>query len=189
MQGRVRGSRLPRVRHPGAPMTRRHDRRRCPPMRAFTFVLILCGLAAAGVAHAAWSTTGGGNGDARTGTSLAVTLAPGTPTSGLRPGGSGDVVVIVTNPNLGPVTVASLALDQDRGDGGFGVDAAHPGCRASALTFARQTNGGVGWSVPGRMAGVDGLRTVTLGGALAMHADAANACQGMIASVYLIAGG
>jgi hypothetical protein len=153
------------------------------------FTLILCGLPAAGVALAAWSLTGGGTGNARTGTTLAVTLAPGTPTSGLYPGGSGDVVLVVTNPNLGAVTVTSLALDQDRGDGGFGVDADHPGCPASALTFARQTNDGVGWSVPGRVAGVAGSRTVVLSGALAMRADAADACQGTIASVYLVAGG
>jgi hypothetical protein len=164
---------------------RRHRRRRHLP----AFTLILFALPAGGVALAAWSTTGGGGGDARTGTTLAVTLAPGTPTSNLYPGASGDVVLIVTNPNLGAVTVASLALDQDRGDGGFAVDAGHPGCPASAFTFSRQTNDGAGWSIPGRLAGVDGSRAVTLGGALAMSANAPDACQGTTTTVYLVAGG
>jgi hypothetical protein len=118
-----------------------------------------------------------------------VTLAPGTPTGSLYPSANGDVVLIVTNPNLGTVTIASLALDQDRGDGGFAVDAGHPGCPASAFTFATQTNGGAGWSIPGRVAGVYGSRAVTLGGALAMSPDAPDACQGTTATVYLVAGG
>jgi hypothetical protein len=144
---------------------------------------------ACGVALAAWSATGAGSADAGTGTTLAVTLAPGTPTAGLYPGGAGDVVLTITNPNLSAVTVGSLALDPGQGDGGYAVDTGHPGCPAPALHFATQTNDGAGWSVPGRLAGVDGSRTVTLGGALAMRADASNACQGMTATVYLIAGG
>jgi hypothetical protein len=99
------------------------------------------------------------------------------------------VVLTVTNPNLSAVTVASLGLDPGRGDGGFVVDAGHAGCPASALTFASQTNRGVGWTVPPRVSGVDGVRTVTLAGALSMRTDAANACQGMTATVYLVAGG
>jgi hypothetical protein len=168
-------------------MTRRRHRRRRVHLPAFT--LILFALPVGGVALAAWSTTGGGGGDARTGTTLAVTLAPRTPTSNLYPGANGDVVLIVTNPNLGAVTIASLALDQDRGDGGFAVDADHPGCPASAFTFSTQTNDGTGWSIPGRLAGVDGSRAVTLGGALAMSTNAPDACQGTTTTVYLVAGG
>jgi hypothetical protein len=152
-------------------------------------MLLLVMWPAGGVAFAAWSASGAGSADAGTDTTDAVTLAPRTPTAGLYPGGTDDVVLTITNPNPSAVTVGSLALDPGQGDGGFAVDAGHPGCPASALDFARQTNDGNGWSVPGRLAGVDGSRTVTLAGAVAMHADAGNACQGMTATVYLIAGG
>jgi hypothetical protein len=167
-------------------MTRgRHCRRRCLP----GFTLLVLAWSGGGVALVAWSSTGGGSGDATTATTLAVTLAPGTPTAGLYPGGTGDVDLTITNPNPYAVTVGSLALDTNHGAGGFAVDGGHVGCPASALTFATQTNHGAGWSVPGRLAGVDGSRTVTLAGALAMDADAGNACQGMTATVYLVAGG
>jgi hypothetical protein len=164
-------------------MSRHRGRRH----RAVTLLLVVW--PTCGVALAAWSATGMGGADAGTGTTLAVTLAPGTPTAGLYPGGRGDVVLSITNPNPSAVTVGSLALDPGQGDGGFAVDAGHPGCSASTFTFATQTNGGAGWSVPGRLAGVDGSRTVTLVGALSMRVDAGNGCQGVTATVYLVAGG
>jgi hypothetical protein len=60
------------------------------------------------------------------------------------------------------------------------VDAAHPGCVVSTLSFTTQTNGGAGWTVPG-----NGSLPLTLASALSMSTSAANACQGATFTVYL----
>jgi hypothetical protein len=90
------------------------------------------------------------------------------------------VVLTVTNPNAGEVRVGSLALDLSQGTGGFGVDGGHAGCGLTSLSFATQTNGGAGWTVP-----ASGTLPVTLTNALSMGTGAANACQGATFSVYL----
>ena len=59
------------------------------------------------------------------------------------------MVLTVTNPNPGQIRVGSLALDTSQGTGGFAVDGGHSGCGLATLSFATQTNGGAGWTVPG----------------------------------------
>jgi hypothetical protein len=155
---------------------------------AVTSLLVVLALAGAGSASAFWRGSGTGTGSGTTGTTLPVTLGPGSPTATLYPGGVTNVVLTVTNPNRHAVRIDSLALDTGQGTGGFGVDAGHAGCAVLTLSFISQTNGGAGWSVPGRVGAVDGTHSITLAGALAMGMGAANACQGASYTVYLAAG-
>ena len=145
-------------------------------------------LALAGTAQAFWQATGAGTGTGTTGATTEVILGPGSPSSAMYPGGTGNVVLIITNPNTAPVFIGSLALDTGQGTGGFSVDAGHAGCSVTALTFTTQTNAGAGWTVPAKAGAVDGTLSVTLTNALALDAGAANACQGATSTVYLIAG-
>lgn len=142
-----------------------------------------------GAVYAIWNGAGGtGAGSGAAGTAAAVTLTPGTPAATLRPGGQAAVVLTAANANPFAVQIGSLALDVSRGTGGFAVDAGHSGCVLSTLSFASQTNGGAGWTVPARVGAVDGTVAITVANAVAMGLDAANACQGASATVYLVAG-
>jgi len=141
-----------------------------------TALLVVVG----GAAYAFWTTSGSGSAAATTSGTAAMTLSPATPTAELYPGGQAAVVATVANPNASTVRIGSLALDPTQGNGGFGVDAAHPGCAVSTLSFTTQTNGGAGWTVPGH-----GSLPLSLAGALSMSTSAANACQGATFTVYL----
>jgi hypothetical protein len=138
-------------------------------------------------AWAYFSASGSGSGSGATGTTVPVTLTAGAAEAGLHPGGSADVQLSVTNSNTAQVRIASLVLDTARATSGYAVDAGHTGCSLSTLTFTSRSNGGLGWTVPARSSGVDGTVDITLAGALAMSADAANACQGAVFTVYLTA--
>ena len=141
-----------------------------------------------GGAMAYWGGGGAGNGSGDSGEVVAVTLSPATPASDLYPGGVADAVLTVSNPNAAEVRLGSLALDTSSGTGGFAVDAGHSACGVAALGYGTLTNGGTGWTVPGRVGAVNGTRSVTLTDALSMGAGAANACQGAQFTVYLAAG-
>jgi hypothetical protein len=149
--------------------------------------VVIVGIGGAGVAYAYWSAGGSGSGAGATGTTVPLTLSSGTPSAGLLPGASSDVVLTITNTNTSSVKVTSLALDTTQGTGGFSVDSGHSGCALTALSFGTQTNGGAGWTVPGKVGAVNGTLTVTLSSALAMSVSAANACQGATFTVYLVA--
>jgi hypothetical protein len=148
--------------------------------RALALLLPTLTLLVGGVAAAYWSTTGGGSATAASGNTSPLTLTPATPTAQLYPGGQTAVVLTVTNPNAGQVRVGSLALDTGQGTAGFAVDGAHSACGLAPLSFATQTNGGAGWTVPG-----GGVLSVTLTNALSMGTGAANACQGARFSIFL----
>jgi hypothetical protein len=63
-----------------------------------------------GVAYAAWTSSGAGNSTTKAGTALAPVVTGGAVTTGLLyPGGTGNAVVTVSNPNPYPVTVTSIA--------------------------------------------------------------------------------
>jgi len=162
--------------------------RRTPARLLVVSVLVVLAVAVAGAANAYWRGSGNGSGAGATGSTVAVTLTPGTPTATLFPGGTANVVLTVSNPNLSPVYVASLSRDTGQGTGGFAVDAGHSGCAVSTLSFTTQTNGGAGWTIPAKVGAVNGTLSITLPSALAMGVTAANACQGASATVYLVAG-
>jgi hypothetical protein len=151
----------------------------------------LLGILALPVGHTAYATWGGsgsGTGSAATGSTTALTLSPGTPSSSLRPGGGANVVLSVSNPNTSSVRIGSLSRDTSQGTGGFAVDAGHSVCGVLTLTFTTQTNGGAGWNVPAKVGAVNGTLSITLTNALAMGVAAANACQNASFTTYLAAG-
>jgi hypothetical protein len=142
-------------------------------------------LAVGGAAGAFWRASGNGSGTGAAGTTVPVTLSAGVPTGDLFPGGRADVLLTATNPNTSAVRVGALVLDTAQGVGGFAVDSGHSGCGVSAMGYARQANGGVGWTIPARGGSVDGTLVIRLPNALTMSLDAANACQGARITVYL----
>ncbi len=145
-------------------------------------------LLAGGAAEAFWGGSATGSGAAGSGTNVAVVLSPGSPATSLVPGATADVVLTVSNPNASRLRIGSLSLDTGQGTGGYTVDGGHSGCSLSALSFTNQSNGGAGWTVPGKVGAVDGTLSVTLAGAVAMDTAADNACQGASFDVYLAAG-
>ncbi len=152
--------------------------------RPLTVVLaVVLVLVLDGTAFAYWGGSGSGTGAGTAGTAAPVGLSPATPAAGLRPGGTTDVVLVVTNPNLFAVHLGSLAL----GPAGFTVDAGHTGCSTSTLTFTTATNGS-GWDAPPRVGAVNGTLPITLPAALAMSTTAASACQGASFTVNLVVG-
>jgi hypothetical protein len=167
---------------------RRHARPRALRRVALGSTLAITFVGVGGTASAFWTAYGQGAGSAPTDALAVVSLSPGAPAAQLYPGGLSDVVLTITNPNTATVRIGSLALDGDRGTGGFSVDADHTACGLSALAFTAATNGLVGWTVPGAADGTAGTVTTTLPGALSMSLDAADECQGAVVTVYLSAG-
>jgi hypothetical protein len=163
-------------------------RPRLPRRMLLASLLVILALPVGDAAYGYWRGSGSGAGSATAGTTLAVTLSPGTPTADLYPGGVANVVLTVSNPNAYAVQIGSLSLDSGQGTGGLAVDAGHSGCAVSTLSFTTQTNGGAGWSIAARVGAVNGMLSVTLTNALAMAVGAANACQGTSSTVYLVAG-
>jgi hypothetical protein len=151
-------------------------------------VAVAVTLGGAGVAYAYWTAGGSGSAAGGTGTTVPVVLGTATPTAALLPGGTSGVVLTATNSNVSSLRINRFSLDTTRGTAGFAVDAAHPGCTLSALSFTTQTNGGSGWTVPGKVGGTNGTLSITLASSLAMSASALNACQGATFTVYLVAG-
>lgn len=139
-------------------------------------------LIASGTAYGFWTTSGTGTGTSSTPAVSALTLTPGTPTGAIYPGGTSDVATTITNPNAFGIRVGSLAVDTAQGTNGFTVDSGHSGCGPGVLSFAAQTNSGVGWTVP-----AGGSLTLDLAGALSMTTAAADACQGATFTVHLTA--
>jgi hypothetical protein len=147
---------------------------------ALLLALLVAAAGAVG-ARAYFSSPGTGTGSAIVGAVQPVTLAPGTPSDALYPGGSSSVTLTVSNPDAGPVFVPSLVLDASRGTNGLSVDGAHSGCQLSDLTFSAA---GTGWTIPADAAAY----RIDLPSALAMSTSAANACQGATFTVYLKVG-
>jgi hypothetical protein len=165
-------------------MVKQVPRKLFSPTLVAGLVVTICA-GTAGVAAAYWSGSGAGAGAAATATSRRLSVGPGVPTTFLSPGAQSAVVLTMSNPNPTAVSVTTLELDTAEGTGGFAVDAGHPGCAVSALSFSTQTNAGAGWTVPMKSGGTDGTLSLTLVNAIAMAADAANACQGAVFTVYV----
>lgn len=72
--------------------------------------LVIGLLVAGGTAWAAWTLSGSGNAAAKAGTAAAVTVAPGSVNGDMYPGGSGQVKVVVTNPNNYTAQVTAISV-------------------------------------------------------------------------------
>ena len=131
---------------------------------------LVAGMLASGVAWAAWTADGSGNGYAAATTAEALTTGTATASAELYPGGNGDVVVKINNSNDYPVTVTSIA----NGTGSITADKA--GCTVTGVTFANQT--GLTVAVP-----ANGSTTTTLTDAASMSNASDNACQGAVFTI------
>jgi len=98
--------------------------RRTPVVLGAIIALVL-GIGA-GSAYGYLATHGSGTGLAGVGTMQTVTMATaGTPSTPLLPGGTGDVVFSVTNPNNFPVSLVEVGLEADSA---ITPDEGHSGC-------------------------------------------------------------
>jgi hypothetical protein len=147
-----------------------------------TRVIVLAAVAvfsalATTVAYAYFSSSGTATNVATTATMQPVTVAALTggdaPSSSLRPGGTGDVVLRIQNTNPFTVTLVSVA----GGPAAITADAAHPGCTTTGVTFANQTG------LSASIAASPGTTLVHLPNAAAMSAASSNGCQGATFSI------
>jgi len=145
--------------------------------RAGLATLITGMLLAAGVAFAAWTATGSGNGYAQAKGMSSVTLSDASTytTAQLYPGGSGDLVLRVANPNSYDVTVTTVT-----GTGPAVTAPTNATCDASTgVTFTNQTGlTGASYVVPG-----NGSATITLANSVSMGNASVNACKGLTFTV------
>lgn len=127
----------------------------------------------AGVAFAAWTATGSGNGYAKAGTISALTTvdASASTTAQLYPGGTGDVKLTVNNPNSFPVVVTAVA-----GNGTITSDKGSACNASTGVTFTDTT--GLSTTVA-----ASGSATITLTGKAAMSSSSDNSCQGAVFTI------
>jgi hypothetical protein len=128
----------------------------------------------AGAAYGYFTSSGSGTGSASAGTMQTVTVATaGTPSSPLLPGGTGDVVFSVTNPNNFAVSLAGIILQSG---GVITSDAGHSGCTTT------DSNPVVTLSVPSGDLPVsiaaNSTKAIDLANAASMDIAATSNCQG-----------
>ncbi len=158
------------------------DTLRRPRRRVVLGVVAVTAACASAVGIALWSGTGSGSGTLPVETVSAVTLTPGSPTTALYPGTSGDVAVSIVNDNTYRAYIGSLVLDTTQGSNGFAVTGGQPGCDPAAVSYTTQSNGGAGWFVS-----ASSTLDLDLANAIALDTSAASECQGATFVVYLLA--
>jgi len=135
-------------------------------------------LATSSTAYGYWSTTGKGSGSAQSATFQPVTVEVVAPsTAQLFPGGSGDLVVKVSNPNPFAVSVvlAEDALQKITSNKAGCADAGAPS--DTSVTGVRFDGATI--SVPKQATGVE----LTLAGKVRMTASSVSACQGAVFTI------
>lgn len=160
--------RLPRLRRPRTV--------RAAIVTSAAAVVVLLG---AGIAIAAWTSSGSGTASAKAGTALPPTTgdigtAAFTSTT-LYPGGTGDVQLVVKNPNPYPVKVVSVAPLPEP----ITTSGATGKCADHGVTFAAPTH----QITAGNAIAAGGSVTLTLPGAVTMDAGAENGCQGALFAI------
>ncbi|MGO9581815.1 MAG: Ig-like domain repeat protein [Acidimicrobiales bacterium] len=146
--------------------------RRAPIVLGAVVALVL-GLSA-GSAYGYLTTHGSGKGLASTETMKTVTMATaGTPSTPLLPGGTGDVVFSVTNPNNFPVSLVSVGLETD---GTITPNAGHSGCATTdgnPVVTLNVPSGDLPVAIPANT-----TQPIDLASAASMDAAATSNCQG-----------
>ena len=128
----------------------------------------LAGLLTAAAAYGYFASGGSGTGAGGTATMQTVTVATaGTPSTPLFPGGTGDVVFSVTNPNNFTVSLVSVS-----GSGTITPDAGHSGCTTTGVSL-NVPSADLPVSIPANTA-----QTIDLPGAASMSSASLSACQG-----------
>jgi hypothetical protein len=127
----------------------------------------------AGIAFAAWTAGGSGNGYAKAATVGALTTvdASASTTAQLYPGGTGDVKITISNPNAFPVTVTGVS-----GSGAITSNAGATCTNATGVTFT-DTSGLTD------VAAASTTTTITLANKASMSNSSNNACQGAIFTI------
>ncbi|GLY49738.1 hypothetical protein [Lentzea sp. NBRC 102530] len=116
-----------------------------------------------GVAYAAWTSSGTGAATTKAGTAQAPVVTGGAVVTGtLYPGGTGDAVVNVSNPNPYPVTITSIAPT---------------GTPTCGVTFAER--------FPGTQLAANSA-PVAITFSVAMALSAPNTCQGAVIDVPVV---
>ncbi|MGD0985617.1 MAG: hypothetical protein ABSA65_17670 [Acidimicrobiales bacterium] len=140
---------------------------------AFGAIVALVIGVGASVAYGYFTSYGSGTGSGSTGTLRTVTVATvGTPTVPLFPGGTGDVVFSVTNPNDFTVSLVSVS-----GDGTITADADHSGCTTTGVTLSVPPVD-LPISIP-----AETVQPIDLSGAASMSPSSLSACQGATFSI------
>jgi len=123
----------------------------------------------AGVAYAAWTSTGSGSGSVTSTTSADSVISSTSTGTALYPGGTTTFKVQITNPNAYPVVVNGISAGSSNAVGG---------CAAGTVTSA------VPASTPGTIAaGATGEYTLTA----TMSGDASDACKSQTFTLPLTA--
>jgi hypothetical protein len=137
-------------------------------------------LGVVGLVYAAWVTDGSGAGYAKAGNAQDLTTVDvsASTTATLYPGGDGDVLIRIKNPNSYPVEVSGIA-----GDGAITADAGHASCVTTGVTFTNQT--GLTIDVPAN----GGETQTTLSNAAHMSNASDNGCQGATFTIPVILSG
>jgi hypothetical protein len=137
-------------------------------------LLLVAAVIAGGVTFGSWavgSSPGNGYAKATSAQNLTLSDASASTVAQLYPGGTGDVKVKVTNPNLFAVTITSVAgAGTITSDHGAACDA------ATGVTYTDQT--GLSQAV-----GAGATVTFTLPGAAAMSGAASSSCQGAVFAI------
>jgi hypothetical protein len=138
---------------------------------------LVAALLGAGIAVAAWTSTGDGAATAKAGTAQAPTTSDVQAfTSGLLyPGGTGDVMITINNPNPYPVRVASIVA----GAGPIGVSGAAGECTDHGVTFTPPAHVASDAGLDSKIAAASSL-TLTLPAAVSMASTANDGCQGAV---------
>lgn len=134
---------------------------------------LLLAVVGAGVAFAAYLSSGVGSGSATSSTAVNSTIAPGDSGAALYPGATGNFTVTINNPNPYPVRVVTISAGSSNATGPSGS------CAAGTVTSTALTNPPATVIPPG------GSGSYTLGSKMA--ADPDNSCQGQTFTIPLTA--
>ena len=126
-----------------------------------------------GAALAFWRTTGSGSGASSVGTAQSVTVqavASGTPATTLIPGGSGELLIQISNPNTYAVTLTSVTQNGSVSSTGTS------GCSTTGVTVPTKT--GLTITVAAGTAGGAVITVVHIPNGAAMSTASDSGCQG-----------
>jgi hypothetical protein len=139
--------------------------------KTLALAMAIVGLLAAGIAFAAWTASGDGEGYAQATTAQPLTTVDvsADTVATLYPGATGDVALSISNPNDYAVQVTDVARND-------AIAADNVNCNAGSVTFEDQS--GLTLDVP-----ANGSAVFTLSGSVSMDGTANDDCQGAVFTI------